>query len=56
MTRCSGSGARSGRGSRAGQGSRAAKYRQLVEETLGLSGDEVSVLCVLMLRGPADAG
>jgi uncharacterized protein len=39
-----------------GQGSRAVKYRQLVEETLGLSGDEVSVLCVLMLRGPQTPG
>jgi hypothetical protein len=39
-----------------GQGSRSVKYRQLVEETLGLSGDEVSVLCVLMLRGPQTAG
>ena len=39
-----------------GQGSRSVKYRQLVEETLGLSGDEVSVLCVLMLRGPQTPG
>ena len=39
-----------------GQGSRSVKYRQLVEETLGLSGGEVSVLCVLMLRGPQTPG
>jgi uncharacterized protein YceH (UPF0502 family) len=39
-----------------GQGSRSVKYRQLVEETLGLSGEEVSVLCVLMLRGPQTPG
>ena len=39
-----------------GQGSRSVKYRQLVQDTLGLADDEISVLCVLMLRGPADAG
>jgi len=39
-----------------GQGSRAVKYRQLVQETLGLADDEVSVLCVLMLRGPQTPG
>ena len=39
-----------------GQGSRAVKYRQLVQETLGLADDEVSVLCVLMLRGPQTTG
>jgi uncharacterized protein YceH (UPF0502 family) len=39
-----------------GQGSRSVKYRQLVEETLGLSDDEISVLCVLMLRGPQTPG
>jgi len=39
-----------------GQGSRAVKYRQLVQETLGLEGDEISVLCVLMLRGPQTPG
>ena len=38
-----------------GQGSRSVKYRQLVQDTLGLADDEISVLCVLMLRGPADA-
>ena len=39
-----------------GQGSRAVKYRQLVQETLGLGDDEISVLCVLMLRGPQTPG
>jgi uncharacterized protein YceH (UPF0502 family) len=39
-----------------GQGSRAVKYRQLVQDTLGLEGDEISVLCVLMLRGPQTPG
>ena len=39
-----------------GQGSRAVKYRQLVQETLGLGDDEVSILCVLMLRGPQTPG
>ena len=39
-----------------GQGSRSVKYRQLVQETLGLAGDEISVLCVLMLRGPQTPG
>jgi len=39
-----------------GQGSRAVKYRQLVQETLGLADDEVSILCVLMLRGPQTPG
>ena len=39
-----------------GQGSRSVKYRQLVQETLGLADDEVSVLCVLMLRGPQTPG
>lgn len=39
-----------------GQSSRAVKYRQLVQETLGLDDDEVSVLCVLMLRGPQTPG
>jgi len=39
-----------------GQGSRAVKYRQLVQETLGLADEEVSVLCVLMLRGPQTPG
>ena len=39
-----------------GQGSRAVKYRQLVQETLGLAGDEISVLGILMLRGPQTPG
>ncbi len=39
-----------------GQSSRAVKYRQLVQDTLGLADDEVSVLAVLMLRGPQTAG
>jgi len=39
-----------------GAGSRAAKYRQLFDEALGLSGEEVAVICVLMLRGPQTPG
>ena len=39
-----------------GAGSRAAKYRQLFDEALGLAGDELAVLCVLMLRGPQTPG
>jgi uncharacterized protein len=39
-----------------GQGSRSVKYRQLVQETLGLADDEISLLCVLMLRGPQTPG
>jgi uncharacterized protein YceH (UPF0502 family) len=39
-----------------GAGSRAAKYRQLFDEALGLTDDEVAVLCVLMLRGPQTPG
>ena len=39
-----------------GAGSRAAKYRQLFDDALGLAGDEVAVLCVLMLRGPQTPG
>jgi uncharacterized protein len=39
-----------------GAGSRAAKYRQLFDEALDLEGDEVAVLCVLMLRGPQTPG
>ena len=38
-----------------GAGSRAAKYRQLFDDALGLGGDEVAVLCVLMLARTADA-
>ena len=39
-----------------GAGSRAAKYRQLFDDALGLTADEVAVLCVLMLRGPQTPG
>jgi uncharacterized protein YceH (UPF0502 family) len=39
-----------------GQGSRSVKYRQLVQETLGLADDEISILCVIMLRGPQTPG
>ena len=39
-----------------GQGSRTVKYRQLAQETLRLGGDEISLLCVLMLRGPQTPG
>jgi uncharacterized protein YceH (UPF0502 family) len=39
-----------------GAGSRAAKYRQLFDDALGLTDDEVAVLCVLMLRGPQTPG
>ena len=39
-----------------GQGSRAPKYRHLLSETLGLPEDELSVLAVLMLRGPQTPG
>jgi uncharacterized protein YceH (UPF0502 family) len=41
---------------RLASGSRAAKYRHLFDEALGLSGGEVSLLAVLMLRGPQTAG
>ena len=39
-----------------GAGSRALKYRHLLDETLSLSGPELSVLAVLMLRGPQTPG
>jgi uncharacterized protein YceH (UPF0502 family) len=39
-----------------GPGSRAAKYRHLVDEALGLGPAELSVLAVLMLRGPQTPG
>jgi hypothetical protein len=39
-----------------GAGSRAAKYRQLFDETLGISEAELAVLAVLMLRGPQTTG
>ena len=37
-------------------GSRTSKYRHLLDEALGLSGDERALLCVLMLRGPQTLG
>jgi uncharacterized protein YceH (UPF0502 family) len=39
-----------------GPGSRAAKYRHLLEEALHVSAAEVSLLAVLMLRGPQTVG
>jgi hypothetical protein len=39
-----------------GPGSRAAKYRHLFDEAVGLSDDEISLLAVLMLRGPQTVG
>ena len=39
-----------------GAGSRARKYRHLFDEALGLSDDELSLLAVLMLRGPQTPG
>lgn len=39
-----------------GAGSRARKYRHLFDEALGLSDDELSMLAVLMLRGPQTPG
>ena len=39
-----------------GAGSRAVKYRHLLDEALGLPGDELSVLTVLMLRGDQTPG
>jgi uncharacterized protein YceH (UPF0502 family) len=39
-----------------GAGSRAPKYRHLLDEALGLSGPEQSVLAVLMLRGAQTPG
>jgi hypothetical protein len=38
-----------------GAGSRAVKYRHLLDEALALDGDEISLLAVLMLRGPQTA-
>ncbi len=37
-------------------GSRSVKYRQLLDEALGLAADESALLCVLMLRGPQTLG
>jgi uncharacterized protein YceH (UPF0502 family) len=39
-----------------GAGSRAAKYRHLLDEAIGVGGAEISVLAVLMLRGPQTPG
>jgi uncharacterized protein YceH (UPF0502 family) len=39
-----------------GHGSRAAKFRHLLDETLGLSPEEQAVLAVLALRGPQTSG
>jgi uncharacterized protein len=39
-----------------GASSRALKYRHLLDEALGLSDAEISVLAVLMLRGPQTLG
>jgi hypothetical protein len=39
-----------------GPGSRAVKFRHLFDEALGLSGGEIAILCVLMLRGPQTPG
>jgi uncharacterized protein len=39
-----------------GAGSRALKYRHLFDEALGLSDAEISLLAVLMLRGPQTLG
>jgi uncharacterized protein YceH (UPF0502 family) len=39
-----------------GPGSRAVKYRHLFDEALGLDDGEISVLAVLMLRGPQTLG
>ncbi len=39
-----------------GPGSRAVKFRHLFDEAVGLAGDETTLLCVLMLRGPQTPG
>ena len=39
-----------------GAGSRAAKYRHLLDESLTSAGDELAILCVLMLRGAQTPG
>ena len=39
-----------------GPGSRATKYRHLLDDELSLSGPELSLLAVLMLRGPQTPG
>src|SRR5262245_15303727 len=37
-------------------GSPAAKYRHLLKDEFGFADDEISLLCVLMLRGPQTPG
>jgi uncharacterized protein len=39
-----------------GPGSRAAKFRHLFDEALGLGDEDISILAVLMLRGPQTPG
>jgi uncharacterized protein len=39
-----------------GPGSRAPKYRHMLGEALGLADDELTLVCVLMLRGPQTPG
>jgi uncharacterized protein YceH (UPF0502 family) len=39
-----------------GASSRALKYRHLLDEALGLSGEQLTLLAVLMLRGPQTLG
>jgi len=39
-----------------GAGSRAAKYRHLLDEAIGVDDREISILAVLMLRGPQTPG
>jgi uncharacterized protein YceH (UPF0502 family) len=39
-----------------GPGSRAVKFRHLFDEALGLSDEELALLCVMMLRGPQTPG
>lgn len=39
-----------------GHSSRAAKYRHLAEEALGVSKEQLALLCVLLLRGPQTPG
>jgi len=39
-----------------GHSSRAIKYRHLAEDALGLGGEQLAILCVLLLRGPQTPG
>lgn len=39
-----------------GHGGRVAKYRHLLREEVGLTDDELAVLCVMLLRGPQTPG